>query len=65
MQKLEVQENYREWLRDKGKNTYHYKVQCDVQSRTGTKDVGQKYAKGEQSKKVVFIILNLQPEAIQ
>ena len=25
------------WLRDRGKSTNHYKVQCDVQTRTDTK----------------------------
>ena len=37
MQNDERQERYREWLRGKGKSTKHYKVQCDVQARTGTK----------------------------
>ena len=65
MQKLEVQENYREWLRDKGKlhTTTKYNVMYSLEQVP--KDVGQKYAKGEQNKKVVFIILNLQSEAIQ
>ena len=37
MQNTEDQERYREWLRGKGKSTNHYKVQCDVKARTGTK----------------------------
>ena len=37
MQNTEGQERYREWLRGKGKSTNNYKVQCDVQARTGTK----------------------------
>ena len=37
MQNTEGYESYREWLGGKGKSTNHYKVQCDVQARTGTK----------------------------
>ena len=36
MQNTEGQEKYCEWPR-RGKSTNHYKVQCDVQARTGTK----------------------------
>ena len=38
VQNTESQERYRKWLRDKGKSANPYKVQCDVQTRTGTKN---------------------------
>ena len=37
MQNTEGWERHREWLRGKDKGTNHYKVQYDVQARTGTK----------------------------
>ena len=43
MQKLYCNEEhwrlgrYSKWLRGKGKSTNQYKVQCDAQTRTGTK----------------------------
>ena len=42
MQNTEGQERYREWQRGKDKSANHYKVQCDVQARTGTKRRGEK-----------------------
>ena len=66
MQNNEGQERYCEWLRGKGKNTSHYKVQRDVQAREqAPKGVVQEQAKGKQGKKVIFIILNSKPEATQ
>ena len=35
-----------EELRGKGKNKSHYKVQCDAQDRTGTKNCSAKTDKG-------------------
>ena len=37
MKNTEGLENYCEWLRDKGKRTSNFNVQCDAKTGTGTK----------------------------